>query len=138
MSNDAVDTKTSLMDRLITKQTTYSKLVSLPPAGCYPVAVSNTATHPSLLMKRTDLYKNLASKIDRDMKQAGSPDRFGQAAVLDRKEQRKLDQAKGLIPFAVKLDAQLAEQLRTLAEASEGGINEVVDTLLRKGLAAGV
>lgn len=54
-------------------------------------------------MKRTDLYKNLASKIDRDMKQAGSPDRFGQAAVLDRKEQRKLDQAKGLIPFAVKL-----------------------------------
>jgi hypothetical protein len=49
-------------------------------------------------MKRTDLYKNLASKIDRDMKQAGSPDRFGQAAVLDRKEQRKLDQAKGLIP----------------------------------------
>ena len=127
MSNDAVDTKTSLMDRLITKQTTYSKLVSLPPAGC-----------PSLPMKRTDLYKNLASKIDRDMKQAGSPDRFGQAAVLDRKEQRKLDQAKGLIPFAVKLDAQLAEQLRTLAEASEGGINEVVDTLLRKGLAAGV
>jgi hypothetical protein len=89
-------------------------------------------------MKRTDLYKNLASKIDRDMKQTGSPDRFGQGAVLDRKEQRKLDQAKGLIPFAVKLDAQLAEQLRTLAETSEGGINEVVETLLRKGLAAGV
>ena len=138
MSNDAVDTKTSLMDRLITKQTTYSKLVSLPPAGCDPVAVTNTATHPSLPMKRTDLYKSLASKIDRNMKQAGTPDRFGQGTVLDRKEQRKQDQAKGLIPFAVKLDAGLAEQLRTLAESSEGGLNEVVDTLLRKGLAAGV
>ena len=89
-------------------------------------------------MKRTDLYKSLASKIERNMKQAGTPDRFGQGAVLDRKEQRKLDQAKGLIPFAVKLDAELAEQLRTLAENSEGGINEVVDMLLRKGLAAGV
>jgi hypothetical protein len=89
-------------------------------------------------MKRTDLYKSLASKIDRNMKQAGTPDRFGQGTALDRKEQRKLDQAKGLIPFAVKLDAQLAEQLRTLAEASEGGINEVVEALLRKGLAAGV
>lgn len=89
-------------------------------------------------MKRTDLYKNLASKIDRDMKQAGIPDRFGQGAVLDRKEQRKLDQAKGLIPFAVKIDAQLAEELRKLAETSEGGLNEVVATLLRKGLAAGV
>ena len=89
-------------------------------------------------MKRTDLYKNLASKIDRDMKQAGTPDRFGQGAILDRKEQRKLDQAKGLIPFAVKIDAQLAEELRKLAETSEGGLNEVVATLLRKGLAAGV
>jgi hypothetical protein len=29
-------------------------------------------------------------------------------------------------------------KLRTLAESSEGGINEVVDMLLRKGLAAGV
>jgi hypothetical protein len=71
------------------------------------VAVSNTATHPSLPMKRTDLYKSLASKIDRNMKQAGTPDRFGQGVVLDRKEQRKLE-AKGLIPFAVKIDT-LAE-----------------------------
>lgn len=89
-------------------------------------------------MKKTDLYKNLASKVDRQMKQAGTPDRFGQGAMLDRKEQRKLDQAKGLIPFAVKLDAQLAEELRVLAASREGGLNELVDALLRKGLAAGV
>lgn len=89
-------------------------------------------------MKRTDLYKSLASKVDRQMKQAGTPDRFGQGTVLDRKEQRKLDQAKGLIPFAVKLDAQLAEELRTLAASREEGLNELVEVLLRKGLAAGV
>jgi len=86
-------------------------------------------------MKKTDLYKNLAHKIDRQMKQAGVPDRFAQGAVLDRKEQRKLDQAKGLIPFAVKLDAQLAGDLRALAESRRIDINELVAELLRKGLA---
>lgn len=88
-------------------------------------------------MKKTDLYKNLAQKVEGRMKQAGTPDRFAQGAVLDRKEQRKLDQAKGLIPFAVKLDAELAAELRSLSESRQLGLNELVDELLRKGLAAG-
>lgn len=87
-------------------------------------------------MKKTDLYKNLALKIDREMKQATTPDRFGQGEVLDRKAQRKLDQAKGLVPFAVKLDAQLIESLRTLAASRQIGLNELVGELLEKGLAA--
>ena len=87
-------------------------------------------------MKKTDLYKNLAHKVESRMKQAGTPDRFAQGAALDRKEQRKLDQAKGLIPFAVKLDAELAETLRQLAASRQLGLNELVDELLRKGLAA--
>ena len=45
-------------------------------------------------MKKTDLYKNLGLKIDGKLKQAGTPDRFAQGGVLDRKEQRKLDQEK--------------------------------------------
>lgn len=89
-------------------------------------------------MKKTDLEKNMALKLDGRMKNAAVPDRFAGAAVLDRKEQRKLDQAKGLIPFAVKLDAQLAGEIRALAGARQMGMNELVDTLLRKGLAAGV
>ncbi|HQU81112.1 MAG TPA: hypothetical protein PLU47_16790 [Azonexus sp.] len=88
-------------------------------------------------MKKTDLYKNLGLKVESRMKQAGIPDRFAQGAVLDRKEQRKLDQAKGLIPFAVKLDAELAGELRALAESRQTGLNELVAELLRKGLAAG-
>ena len=88
-------------------------------------------------MKKTDLYKNLGLKVESRMKQAGIPDRFAQGTALDRKEQRKLDQAKGLIPFAVKLDAELAGELRALAESRQTGLNELVAELLRKGLAAG-
>ena len=87
-------------------------------------------------MKKTDLYKNLGLKIDGKLKQAGTPDRFAQGGVLDRKEQRKLDQEKGLIPFAVKLNAELAGELRALAESRVLGMNELVDELLRKGMAA--
>jgi hypothetical protein len=87
-------------------------------------------------MKKTDLYKNLGLKIDGKLKQAGTPDRFAQGSVLDRKEQRKLDQEKGLIPFAVKLNAQLAAELQTLAKARVLGMNELVDDLIRKGMAA--
>ncbi len=87
-------------------------------------------------MKKTDLYKNLGLKIDGKLKQAGTPDRFAAGSVLDRKEQRKLDQEKGLIPFAVKLNADLASELRALAETRAIGMNELVDELLRKGMAA--
>ena len=87
-------------------------------------------------MKKTDLYKNLGLKIDGKLKQAGTPDRFAVGGVLDRKEQRKIDQEKGLIPFAVKLNAELAGELRVLAETRVIGMNELIDELLRKGMAA--
>lgn len=89
------------------------------------------------MMKKTELYKNLALKIDAQMKSARTPDRFGQGAVLDRKEQRKLDQQKGLIPFAVKIESSLASDLRARAEARGVSLNELVGDLLRKGLDAG-
>ncbi len=79
----------------------------------------------------------MAHKLDSRLKLAGTPGRFAGAEVPDRKEQRKLDQAKGLIPFAVKLDAQLAEEIRALAGARQLGLNELVEELLRKGLTAG-
>jgi hypothetical protein len=87
-------------------------------------------------MKRTDIAKNLGIKIEGRMKQVGTPGRFAGSAVLDRKEQRKLDQARGLIPFAIKLDAQLAGEIRALAESRQTDMNELVAELLRKGLCA--
>jgi hypothetical protein len=88
-------------------------------------------------MKRTDLEKNKAHKLDSRLKLAGTPERFAGGTLLDRKEQRKLDQAKGLIPFAVKLDVQLAEEIRAQAVSGKIGLNDLVSELLRKGLAAG-
>jgi hypothetical protein len=87
-------------------------------------------------MKKTDLYKNQGLKINSQMKQAGIPDRFGGAAstVLDRREQRKLDQAQGLVPFAVKLNSELVQQIHALAQTREMSVNEIVAELLNKGL----
>ncbi|MES2366769.1 MAG: hypothetical protein V4563_12875 [Pseudomonadota bacterium] len=88
-------------------------------------------------MKKTDLYKNQGLKINSQMKQAGIPDRFGGAAsaVPDRREQRKLDQAQGLVPFAVKLNSELVQQVQALAQTRQLGLNEMVAVLLKKGLA---
>ena len=56
--------------------------------------------------------------------------------VVDRREQRKLDQAQGLVPFAVKLNSALVEELKALAKAGDADLNEVVADLLKKGMAA--
>ncbi|MBW8371569.1 MAG: hypothetical protein K0M66_11460 [Thiobacillus sp.] len=88
-------------------------------------------------MKKTDLYKNEGLKINGHMKQAGTPDRFGSAAsaAVSRRGQRKLEQAQGLVSFAVKLDGELVKQIQALAASRQTGINETVAALLTKGLA---
>jgi hypothetical protein len=89
-------------------------------------------------VKKTDLYKNEGLKIKGAMKQAGPPGRFGSTggALPDRREQRKLDQAAGLVPFAVKLNAELVKEIQTLAQSQQIGLNELVAELLTKGLKA--
>ncbi len=87
-------------------------------------------------MKKTDLEKNKALKLVGQMRHAGVPGRFGQgsAQVLDRREQRKLDQAAGLVPFATKLNDELVRQIKSLA--AERGVpeTELVDQIVRAGL----
>ena len=89
-------------------------------------------------MKKTDLYKNEGLKIAGSMKQGGVPERFGagSGAVPDRREQRKLDQAAGRVPFAVKLDGGLVQEIQARAQSRQIGVNELVAELLRKGLDA--
>lgn len=88
-------------------------------------------------MKKTDLYKNAGLKINSEMRKAGTPDRFGKAsgAVNSRREQRKLDQEKGLVAFAVKLNGELVKQIHAAAQANQMSIDETVAALLTKGLA---
>lgn len=89
-------------------------------------------------MKRTDLEKLKGAKINNRVAQAGTPDRYGRAmgTPASRREQRKRDQAQGLVPFAVKLDGALADRIRALAAARGVIVDALVDELLRKGLEA--
>ena len=90
-----------------------------------------------MTLKRTDLARQLALKIEGQRKGAPVPGRFAQdaAAPIDRKEQRKRDAAAGLVPFACKLPAPLAAQLREQAATHAGGLNGLVAELLQRGLA---
>lgn len=88
-------------------------------------------------MKKTDLVKNLAKKLDGRMKSAGVPGRFGQGAseVIDKREQRRLDAQAGLVPFACKLPSELVKRLNDKAAGHEGGVNALVAQALEKSLA---
>ena len=88
-------------------------------------------------MKQAELEKLKGVKIGDRMDRAATPGRFGKGAaeMPNRREQRRLDQAQGLIPFAVKLDGALVKQIQALAQQRNAGLNEVVAELLKKGLA---
>jgi hypothetical protein len=63
-----------------------------------------------------------------------SVDGSSAAAVPDRREQRRLDQAAGLIPFAVKLNRDLVAQVNALALERKLPVNDVVAELLQAAL----
>ncbi|MGA7779122.1 MAG: hypothetical protein WCA85_15640 [Paraburkholderia sp.] len=92
-----------------------------------------------MAMKKTDLEKNKALKLNNSMKLA-SADRFGKASaaapVLDRREQRKLDQAQGLVPFACKLNSELVEQLKERAAGHPEGMTGLLADIIKRGLEA--
>jgi hypothetical protein len=87
-------------------------------------------------VKRVELEKRKGLTVNAKMGQTLTPGRFGKgaAAVPNRREQRKLDQSQGLVPFAVKLDGDLVKRLHAAAQERGAGINEVVAELLKKGL----
>lgn len=86
-------------------------------------------------MKKTGLAKSDAKKLMGKMA-APAGVNFGgdNAVVIDRREQRKRDQALGLIPFAVKLNSDLVQQLQALAKERSVDLNEVTADVLLKGL----
>lgn len=88
-------------------------------------------------MKKADLEKLKGKSIAGRQGAGTTSDRFGKGAadVVDKREQRRLDQAAGLVPFAVKLHGDLVKQLQDYAQAKKTGLNEAVDEILRKGLA---
>lgn len=89
-----------------------------------------------MAMKPAELQKFNAMKlVNRMRNDAGARGLPGSnAGPVDRREQRRLDQAAGLMPFAVKLNGELIGQVRALAAERKTGINEVVAELLQKAL----
>jgi len=87
-------------------------------------------------MKRTDLEKSLGSKINSKIERNSESGPFNKDAVkpVDKREQRKLDQAKGLVPFAVKINIDLVEKVQVIAKEESKSVSEVVMELLLKGL----
>ena len=89
-------------------------------------------------MKHTDLEKHKGKKLMGKLTQAGGGATFGQdatVAALSRRDQRKLDQELGLVPFAVKLPSDLVAQLHARVQVCGTGINKVVQDLLTQALA---
>jgi hypothetical protein len=86
-------------------------------------------------MKLTDLHKNKGMKINSGIKAYGTTGKpAAPAAPLDRREQRKLDQARGLVPFACKLDGELLKQLQAIAGERKIDMGELVGELLTSAL----
>ena len=87
-------------------------------------------------MKKTDLEKLKGLRLKPQPGATGGPGAFGKSALAapSRREQREIDRAAGLVPFAVKLNEELVAKLHDRAKGREGGLNEVVAELLKKGL----
>ncbi|MGI4859450.1 MAG: hypothetical protein ACRYHA_21495 [Janthinobacterium lividum] len=84
-------------------------------------------------MNKFDIEKGKGLKLTNSLKAGSASVRFGQEAAqpkLDKREQRRLDQEKGLVPFACKLDAELVRQLQERAAAHEGGMSAALAELL--------
>lgn len=86
-------------------------------------------------MRNFDMDKIKSRTNDAAMNQRATPGSDA-TAVLSRRERRTLDQAQGLVPFAVKLDSDLVKRVQALAQERKVGLNEIVTELLHKSLDA--
>lgn len=79
-------------------------------------------------MKKTDLEKNLAKKLDGKLKSGSIPQRFGQGskAVGAKAEAKPKDPAAKLVQLTCKLPAELAQRLRERAVNVEGGVSAIL------------
>lgn len=95
-------------------------------------------------MKKTDLEKNMAKKLDGRLKSQATPQRFGQASTKSAKSAKSASPsaapaapaAPKLVQVVCRLPAPLATQLRERAITHEGGISALLTTAVEQYLAA--
>lgn len=86
--------------------------------------------------KKTDLERLKAASLTDQLSKAAPPERYGKGAhAPSRREQRDADRARGLVPFAVKLNGELVKKLHDRAEEKRMPLNDLVAELLERGLA---
>jgi hypothetical protein len=86
-------------------------------------------------MKKADMERLKGARIAGQLKQAGAPARYGKdSAAESRRERRRREQALGLVPFALKLDAGLVERLREHAQQRGATLDAAVAELLQRAL----
>ena len=87
-------------------------------------------------MKKTDLEKNLAKKLDGRMKSSAVSRRFGQSSAK-LKVKGELNSRPGvakLVPVSCRLPAELVNRLRERAIGHQGGISALVTQAVEQWL----
>ena len=89
-------------------------------------------------MKKTDLEKHLAKKLDGRMKAQPIPQRFGKAsaAVAEPSAAKARTAAPKLVPLACRLPADMVNRLRERAAGFEGGLSALMAQAVAQWLAA--
>ena len=79
-------------------------------------------------MKKTDLEKRLAKKLDGRMKSSVVPQRFGKGtlAAEPNTELKSKNVVAKLVPVACRLPSELVNRLRKRAVGFDGGINALM------------
>jgi len=88
-------------------------------------------------MKRTDLAKNMAKKLDGRLKSAAIPQRFaeGSASQAAKRAASPEQAAAKLVSVACRLPAELVNRVRDRAELQPGGMNALMALALDHWLA---
>lgn len=89
-------------------------------------------------MKKTDLEKHLAKKLDGRMKSRAVPTRFaqGSATAATAAAPAARPAVAKLVPVSFRLPAELVQRLRERAIGHEGGISALAAEALARGLEA--
>jgi hypothetical protein len=86
-------------------------------------------------LKKTDMVKNLAKKLDGQRKSAAIPNRFAKGSAAAANQQpAKADAAPKPVQVSCRLPADLVQQMRDRAVNVEGGVNTILAQALKRWL----
>ena len=88
-------------------------------------------------MKKTDLEKNMAKKLDGRLKHQAIPQRFAQTSgkLAGRQAEAAASATIKFVQVSCRLPAPLATQLRERAIAHEGGVSALISAAVEQYLA---